>query len=249
MHALGHCWQAGGIPFDFAENEEEFREHVHKWFEPFGKIDDVKVRTKDRSVGSNKSYCLVTFSLKGGQKKALEEGVEVPRTKMSQFGDTVKLILKEADRAKKKQSPLAQVKLQQRVSVLQRAVETYDKFLNPDGKEPHETTIQGLKRLAAMQISAGMSTEAAETQTKAQTLEKILNKRKAEANKEGSASSVQHDGILDETAPTPVSKELPGQRTIDGWKQKKLEAQKKQRELEKADLGGSSMPKQWYDDG
>ena len=173
------CWsKVGGIPFDHAETDPEFENNVRAWFDPFGQVEHVTLRRKDRSAGEYKSYCLVTYVFKGGKDAALKAGVSVTRTKIGLDDDRVDLKLKDVDKAKKKKSPLGAVRQQRRVQIMQKACETYDKFLNPDRDQPHETAIDGLKALAAMQKSAGMIIESQQTLAKATSLQSIAVKQR-----------------------------------------------------------------------
>ena len=55
-------WQVGSIPYDHAQTDELFESRIREWFDPFGKIEDLKLRRKSREAGEYKSYCLVTYS-------------------------------------------------------------------------------------------------------------------------------------------------------------------------------------------
>ena len=129
-------------------------------------------------MGEYKSYCLITYEFKGGKDAELKAGVSVTRTKMSLDDDRVDLNLKDVDQDKKKKSPLGAARNHQRLQVLQRACDTYEKFLDPDRNQPHETAIDGLKALAAMQKKCGLVIEAQKTLSKAQSLQSVLDKRK-----------------------------------------------------------------------
>eukprot|EP01046_Picozoa_sp_COSAG06_P031666 COSAG06_NODE_3101_length_5859_cov_7.820517_5_plen_207_part_00 len=195
----------GGIPFDHAETDEIFEANVRTWFDcqEFGKVEDIKLRRKDRSAGEYKSYCLVTYMFKGGKNAALAAGVSVTRTKQSLDDDRVDLKLKDVDKAKKKASPLSAVKEKARLQVLQKACDTYEKYLNPDGAEPHETAIEGLKALAKMQKSAGMTTEAQRNLSKAQSLESIAAKQKLRAAEKEREAEAQGSSPT-RRSPSPV---------------------------------------------
>lgn len=186
----GSCYRckAGHIPSEHAETDEMLDKNIRTWFEPFGRIDHVKLRRKDRSAGEYKSYCLITFSTKGGKDAALAAGVRVTRTKMSLDDDRVDLSLKEVDGSKELHAPVGAARQKHRMQVLQRACETYDKFLNPDRSQPHETVIEGFKALAAMQKSAGMAIDAQATLSKVQSLQSIVEKQQLREANQGSAS-------------------------------------------------------------
>ena len=169
----------------------------------------MQLRRKDRSVGEYKSYCLITYEFKGGKGAALEAGVSVTRTKMSLDDDRVDLNLKDADQNKKRQSPLGAAKTQQRLQILQRACDTYDKFLNPDRNQPHETAIDGLKALAAMQKSCGLTIEAQETLSKAQSLQSVVEKRKLREAKEAEERG--------RASPDAAARSPPPTRMVKKW--------------------------------
>lgn len=139
---------------------------IREWFSPFGKIEGLKVRRKNRDAGEYKSYCLVTYMFRGGKTAALKEGVTVTRTAMSLDDDRVALNLKDVDHKKKTASPLSAAKEMQRIQVLQRAYSIYESYLNPDGGEPHTAAIEGLKALANLCDKAGMLKDAAEYRNK-----------------------------------------------------------------------------------
>ena len=88
----------------------------------------------------------------------------------------------------KKVSPLGAARQQQRLQIMQRACDTYDKFLNPDRNQPHETVIEGLRALSAMQRSAGLTIEAEKTLSKASSLQNIAEKQKLRAAEQDSRS-------------------------------------------------------------